>query len=415
MIKILPEYDIGEPWRPSDDSLAVVVPILRKDIGERNYKLVEEVDDIDLEDSGSIGKVLTESNIDEPIFVRGGTLLEGKGTQSRAVQYGTVVAPEKKEELPTKCVHASHPVKNGASFEIDNEASHVGSRRLECSLAEGNQNEVWGTVNTLTSTGDFVSTDYQGTDDYVSYKKKTNKDFKNKVNELIQEMPEEENQVGIAVVDMNGIVGIEAFDHQDSWEALKDSIVEKYGKDLYEEGIGNVFEPNEEKIKEMIKDFLKTVMDSETEEIHSNEFGGTKKLENDNIIGEISYIDNKVVHFVVSRKEENQQETWYTNTLELGNYGSNSTYFGDSYDDGTLKYMTSKEGTNIIGQLSESPKSWSEIKSESSTRTKSKRLKEAQEEGLVSKLERANGKEAYTATPKGKKALGLIKDLSESL
>ncbi|GAJ22664.1 unnamed protein product, partial [marine sediment metagenome] len=97
-MKAFKRFKWGKPWRLNDRSMGIVVPIIREGKGERKYAILEEANDkVEIKDTGSIGEVSVKSKSDKPVFIRGGTLLQGQGTQSRVVTCGTIVMPEKEE------------------------------------------------------------------------------------------------------------------------------------------------------------------------------------------------------------------------------------------------------------------------------------------------------------------------------
>ena len=107
---------LGKTWRFSQGSLTVAVPLLLKTPpGQRGYVLAEEVAGLKLGDTGSIDRVSVQGG-DKPVLVRGGTILEGAGTQNRAVESGRMVMPGVRADLPVRCVFASSPITPGASM-----------------------------------------------------------------------------------------------------------------------------------------------------------------------------------------------------------------------------------------------------------------------------------------------------------
>jgi hypothetical protein len=44
----------------------------------------------------------------------------------------------------------------------------------------------------------------------------------------IHRMPRVENQVGVVIFDLNGVVGLELFDHPDSWKAPCEDVIRQY-------------------------------------------------------------------------------------------------------------------------------------------------------------------------------------------
>src|SRR6266568_3322399 len=83
-------FRFGKPDRPSEASLACILPILRETSHERQYLTMPETEEVLILDSGSIYKVNLKNASKKNVFVRSGTIFEGKGTQSRALTRSTV-------------------------------------------------------------------------------------------------------------------------------------------------------------------------------------------------------------------------------------------------------------------------------------------------------------------------------------
>jgi hypothetical protein len=83
-------FKFGDPDRPSDTSLACILPILRETTHKRQYITMPETEEVLVSDSGTINKINLKNGSKENVFVRSGTIFEGKGTQSRALTRSTV-------------------------------------------------------------------------------------------------------------------------------------------------------------------------------------------------------------------------------------------------------------------------------------------------------------------------------------
>ncbi|GAI23926.1 unnamed protein product, partial [marine sediment metagenome] len=253
----------GKPWRLNDRAMGVVVPIIREDKGERKYAILEEAKDkVEIKDTGSIGEVSVRSKSDKPVFIRGGTLLKGQGTQSRVVACGTIVMPEKEEvvkggeiavPVPVACVHSSHPISLGAGFDVVGK-SHA--PRIMTSYLRGHltdQHALWGSVSNFASLS--ADSGVSGTsNDLIRTMEQVDR-FKVDVEKIIDQVPAVENQAGMIVLDDKGVVGIEMFDHPGSWKALVKSIVKSYADVLGREDKDNIFEIKLERIIPMAQQF----------------------------------------------------------------------------------------------------------------------------------------------------------------
>jgi hypothetical protein len=146
-------FKFGKPDRPSEKSLACILPILRETSLQRSYTTMPETEHLLVTDSGSIYKVNLKNTSKENIFVRSGTIFEGKGTQSRALTRSAVIFPGQEVGLDVRCVHHSHGISGNAKFEYGGitpfsvEASNYGP-----GYRPMDQSNMWKSVETYTST-----------------------------------------------------------------------------------------------------------------------------------------------------------------------------------------------------------------------------------------------------------------------
>ena len=110
-------FHFGKPKRIDDKALAVILPILRDGEIGRDYITYPEVtDNVVVTDSGIINNVNLENKTDQKVFIRSGTVFEGKGTQSRVITRSAILFARQKVSLDARCVHASHGIRPGSEF-----------------------------------------------------------------------------------------------------------------------------------------------------------------------------------------------------------------------------------------------------------------------------------------------------------
>lgn len=417
------EFSLGDPWRFSDKAVGIVVPILRASQPKRGYVLLEEVKDkLEILDSGSIDKLIVKGDVDSPVFFRGGSMLQGKGTQSRAVQYGVVVIPTKREVIPVMCIHASHPISPHAFFAYAGPAPRSVYKALSFRRS---QSEVWGAAsmyaaNALTHTPSLSAP----MDDLVSVVRQTER-FKGDVEELVKRIPATlVNQVGVAILDLKGTVGIELFDCTESWKAFADSLIKNYSDILTKEQEIDIFEPNMEKIALNIFAFLEKARQTQAEEVYNKDNSTTYLLKGE-VFGEYTALNGSVIHLVLTRKEPEEERKPTDERLRLlrfrrtyppqtGQRESREEERREETAPAFLYTTTSptrltkpafKKGSFEFLKALEYPKTWTEIKKDwgMSTRTLMKRARELQDEGFVKRITRVNGKTTYTLTERGRK------------
>jgi hypothetical protein len=109
-------FRFGKPERPNESSLACILPILRETSQVRQYITLPETEQVLVFDSGTINKINLKNASKSNVFVRSGTIFEGKGTQSRAIMRSAVLFPGTEVALDVRCVHQSHGIRTGAEF-----------------------------------------------------------------------------------------------------------------------------------------------------------------------------------------------------------------------------------------------------------------------------------------------------------
>lgn len=318
-------YKFGTPWRYSDKSLGVVVPILKMgNIGEREYITLEEAKDqgVSFKDSGFVDKVIIESSLSMPVFIRSGTILKSQGTQSRAVESSIIIVPKKEEskqdmpdapyivvsqEIPVRCIYASKGIHTGTTF------SYGGDTPIEVRsalLSRSGQANTWRAVKGATHrfmsarVGSHMS--YTASNDNLSGIMEEVDKFTGDIDEILKKVPLFEDQVGAVFLDMKEVVGMELFDHPKSWEAIHKEVEKRLGESLAKEEENTFFKPDYEKVKPLALSFLKKLIDSE--KIETSKGGDVYTvtlLKGDGIVGEATSINGKIVHMVGMKIDKN--------------------------------------------------------------------------------------------------------------
>lgn len=145
-------FRFGDPVRVSESSLAVVLPICRTSKEDRKYKVLPEVPEVIINDSGVINKVNLKNTSKSHVFVRSGTVFRGK-TQERATTRSVVVPAGGELGIDARCVHQSKGIQMGAKFEAKGFTSHTMDQKLYSSGYQkpADQSVYWNTVADFTS------------------------------------------------------------------------------------------------------------------------------------------------------------------------------------------------------------------------------------------------------------------------
>jgi len=422
-------YRFGEPWRTSSKALSFVVPIIQEaPSSSRNYYVIEEVKDkITIEDTGHIGEVRVKGDVGKPVFFRGGGVLEGVGTQSRAVKFDIVVVPQREETIKVLCVHASHPISTGRRFRVRG----VAPRPIFMALARGDQYATWSAVSNYSravsnhsrtlwqtsATSPRTGTTPFYSDNLVTVMETVER-FREDVKKKLEKIPATlQNQVGVVVIDAKGVVGLELFDHPESWKVFSNSIMRHYEDVLIEEAEADIFKLDEQKIVPTIKNFLKKAKNCKEEQVWRGEVGTTYALKGNGIVGQYTTIKDKTIHLILAREEktESPPEMPTYRILYADRYTSEGTSTTSTTSDlprltweYTLRppqrYFERRGAYTFLDEISERPKTWRELEPKfRSPVTLSRRMKEAVRLGLAEKTIRpTNGRTVYRITDKGK-------------
>jgi len=429
--QILTENELGKPWSWGDNAAGFLIPILRTgEIPDRLYLMLEEVKDkVKIEDTGHISQARLVNLAGLPVFVRGGGILAGQDTQSRAFQKGAILMPGK-QELPINCVHASHGIRPNAYFDF----SGYAPRKVERALRNGNQNEVWNSVQASTIdmrqqalrnggqkayalADNFQSDNLVGTMEKIA-------GFKSTVDDAIRRMPREPNQVGVAIFDVKGVVGVELFDHPDSWKALCESVLKQYG-DVFEQEVPDYLKIDPNKVVANVRAFFELAKEANEEP----EQDGTVVIRGKGITGEYTVLtkqaatsknrvvlsklkEPRLIHFLLSREEKeketanhHQRQAYYDyvgpyqtdqsekQTLNLSRQNINTS-------NSTFSALPAKVET-LLENL-QTPKTWKQLEPLfKSTNTQSRITKAAIEAGLVEHFQNGDNIIKYRLTARG--------------
>ena len=309
-------FSFGESWRYSEDSLVALLPILRDSEKVRNYLLLRESEKATISDTGNISKVKIFNGDSKPIYIRMGEIFVGK-TQERVAIRSYMVMPNEKIDIEVKCVHASKGIFGGTKMESGGTVSDNVMSTMSISsfkLKNVDQRKIWRDVamnanNLSASANSFLNSDISHTggdniefdvsavsDDFVS----NIKNFSKAINKVLEKVPFFKNQVGIATIAVEGIIGIECFDLTKSWEALREDVIKKEGEHLAQSQNDSPFEFKKEKAAKTVKALLLT--DFEEKTLFKTKDYRIIGLNSEKYTGEIVEMKDEVVHILVIKK-----------------------------------------------------------------------------------------------------------------
>ena len=312
-------FSFGDPWNYKK-SEGTVLPIRRKGRIRRNYRTLEEVlkdtrNAIEVTETGSIRKVKILNRTDVPIFVRMGTIFAGVGTQSRAAEGSVILVPDKKARpLTVRCVEAAVPIRGGTRFNV---AGFTAPLAVEMGLYAHDQEEVWERVSAYARTRNAPDRRGRGGRGELAKYYSLERDyslvdvmdtvdtFKEKVDEVLEVVPNYEDQVGLVFLDQKGVLGMETFDTPKSWEAVSERVVKKYGEviSIPEGDKPTPAEPDKDTVVGQTLRFLQALAQAKGKATFNQDGHRTFALTGKGLVGEYTVIDGDVMHLTGVRFE----------------------------------------------------------------------------------------------------------------
>jgi len=321
-------YSIGDPWRFTKHSLAAVVPIVRVDhIQARDYRLLSErKDEIKIKDTGDIEVVSIFNTGEYPILIKAGEILVGS-TQSRTVTISQVVMAGERADVSCACVYSSKGIREGQGMTPDvyspvevRRTVYAGHYRNTGKLSSEyrrGQSHVWGSINYYSMTAADRTRSMSGFTSYIptpdgpisqgidwvnpNYRTPSEdlagrvKEAQTKYEEVLRMLPRIESQVGMVLMTIEGFESMEVFEHPDSWEGLRRSILGADVDKIFDiRDQGGIFNFRPEKAKDVIRTVL---MDEYDDKVAlEKERTKTYVLANQRFIGEVVTLDDDPIH-----------------------------------------------------------------------------------------------------------------------
>ncbi len=344
-------YAWGKPERVNQDSLAVVLPILRHTVTPRIYTTFPEVGDtFHVKDSGAIDTMKAQNKGDLAVFLRSGTLFKGS-TQERASLRSMIVLPGQTVDIKVRCIHASRGISLGAKvgyggispLMMDQMSYTVGFNAMDQGTywrnatttnlfmstaggrgstmvqagqdtgpllhrpqAAGAETRLRG-GNTLWQGGDIIRSaaaafDYLGSpgaDDLHS----TFAEFSKSFDDVLSKVNLQEDQVGLSLITDKGCETVEVFDAHDSWKALHEDAVKRLGPNMAAKDKASVFEYKPEQAVKVTQAVLALDFKENLIYEHKPSNGDPSftvvGLTAEGYVGEVVELDGKVIHLMI--------------------------------------------------------------------------------------------------------------------
>ena len=323
-------------------------------------------------------------------------MLKGS-TQGRATQFGVVVIPRRSEQIPVHCIHASKGIRPGAMLQT---SGYTPQRVYSTILGGRSQRRTWSEIYTYSSRLSSYSPEMRhalANDDLMGTVENFTR-FRRDLEDILKQIPDHVNQVGTVVIDPDGVVGFEMYDHPDSWKGFSQTIMRSYTEALTKEDKTEIFKPDMTATIPLIHQFLRDMEQATEEEVFSKNKAKTTILKSQGYVGEYTTLNGKTIHLLITRYNNNQVPTRKTEQPRFTHPPQSSVQRVTNWGKRFKRKM--KKAIRVLTTLQDEPKTWTDIRSRvsMSKATLSSRLKELQELQTVEKHKNRNGTVRYSLT-----------------
>lgn len=404
-------YQLGEPWK-RPNAAGFLIPILKQPPHhQREYILLQEAKNkVTFRDSGGISGVDASNKSGKHVFIRKGTMLHGKGTQSRAPIHGFILTKDPTYiRIPVNCIHQSHGISRGAQFK----AEGVTPYSVQASLGE--QSSTWNSIRTyamktreMSSGNSRQRLDRVQMDNLLQTERITQQD---PVADALKNIPGDHvNQVGVIVFDLKGVVAVELFNHPDSWHAFSKSIIRSYSEILTEEA-GDLIEVKTDRAEQVFKRFIEKRKQMDKVLVTENKVSRIWTLNDESTEGELTELKGSEIHLQLHRRlTTSRSEPMYVSSNRAPTRSPGileEIEHTRSREGNVQEYIQRRGGYQILDTLNQASSRFTELLENVnvSRGTLATRIKEAEKIGLIEKgIRKTNGTPAYIITDKGKEA-----------
>lgn len=316
-------FRFGQPERVDELATAAVLPILRDVAGARQYVTFGETEQVHVSDSGVIEKVTLENTSDDHVFLRSGTIFQGKGTQSRTNTRSAVLHPHSKVSIDARCIHQTHAIRMGSKFSFGGFTPYEVERHVyDSGFRPSDQGTYWRSVRNTSGAMNSLfrqeSRHFAGAlirhevipvspiceDNLTSHIE----EFSQAFDRVLSKVALLDNQAGIALINEHGCQNVEVFDLPGSWAALHKDAVSRMGTELLRTPKKSVFEFKPEHARDVVREVLGLKWKQETifEHKAKDEELGVRitGLTANGHVGEVVELNRQVIHLMVLKKAD---------------------------------------------------------------------------------------------------------------
>ncbi len=233
----------------------VVFPLTVASANGRDYLTLDEAYRqglVVLPESGRVPEIVVTVKGEKPVLIVEGEVIVG-GWQNRTVNISLLLEAGKEHHIPVSCVEQgrwgfrsrhfypeptmeSEEREREREFEVAAYIAHASLRHRKtagvlrayrlANLLRSEQGEVWAEVGRKLMAMEVDSPTADATSFYARYR--------SSIRELLEPMTPLPNQVGAVIAIGKKVVGIEAFDHPETWQLLHRKVLSGYAADALE-------------------------------------------------------------------------------------------------------------------------------------------------------------------------------------
>jgi len=245
----LKSLKVGEPQ--TSEQVFTVFPLTVAETNGRDYLTLEEAHRqglVSIPESGNVPEIVVVIKGEKPVLVVEGAMIVG-GWQNRTVNISLLLEAGKEHRIPVSCIErgrwSSRQTRRPfvpeeeperSDFEVAAYAAHSRLRRVKTataamhlltfSRATSDQQRVWAEVSEELLAARVASPTEDATDLYEHHR--------TSIEDLLKPIVPVENQVGAVISIGQTIVGLEVFDHPETWRILSEKILYGYAAEALE-------------------------------------------------------------------------------------------------------------------------------------------------------------------------------------
>ncbi|MFX0169676.1 MAG: ARPP-1 family domain-containing protein [Candidatus Hodarchaeota archaeon] len=255
---------------------------------------------LDLRDSGDINAVLVFNRAKLPVLFIAGMDVHAEGTQSRIIIGSHLVPPKIQIELPCRCTHDIHPIREYQCLMTDVEHYSVaapGVRGVSITQSVAGQDRVWSKVHGYREklkTSKLKGKQLLDASETSSRLSHVQGKAMDAIRDEIAQITPQQQQVGLAVISEGRVQAVEVFDNPKTYQAFHNHLVERFAFEIAAP------KPTPPKKVTSIRDTILQELQKLSAKLEIQKGKGTAQAQG-KILGTLQDKDKKLVHLCLEK------------------------------------------------------------------------------------------------------------------